>query len=39
MLEQRYIDEKDKTVINYSKFLNDINVVFTISELEKNPTI
>lgn len=39
MLEDKYIDENDKTVINYSKFLNDINIVFTLSELEKNPTI
>ena len=39
MLEDKYIDENDKTVINYSKFLNDINIVFTLSELEKNPTV
>ena len=39
MLEDKYIDENDKTVINYSKFLSDINIVFTLSELEKNPTV
>ena len=39
MLENKYIDENDKTVINYSNFLNDINIVFTLSGLEKNPTI
>jgi hypothetical protein len=39
MLENKYVDESDRTVINYSKFLTDINIVFTLSELEKNPTI
>lgn len=36
-LESVYSEENDDSKINYKKFIDDINVVFTSSNLEKNP--
>lgn len=37
LLEDAYRTQEDPNLINYSEFLNDINIVFTKPGLDKNP--
>lgn len=37
MLEDKYRVANDSNSINYSQFLSDINIVFTLTGLEKDP--
>lgn len=36
-LERMYIVEYDETKLDYSRFLEDVNIVFTKSGLDKDP--
>lgn len=38
-IEEYYVDDQDKTMINYFRFCDDLDIVFNLPDREKEPTL